>query len=122
MPTDSAASPPPLAERRCRACSGEARPLDAAAIDRLREELDPAWQLDGHGRLVRTYDFPDFRTALEYLTALAQEAEAQGHHPRLVLRWGHVDVRLTTHAVGGLTENDFILAARADRLSAADDR
>ncbi|MFW5751640.1 MAG: 4a-hydroxytetrahydrobiopterin dehydratase [Planctomycetota bacterium] len=112
----SAESTPPLAERHCRACSGGDQPLAQPAIDQLLDRLDPSWQLDTRGRLTRTFDFPDFRSALSYLVALGEEAERQGHHPRLVLRWGHVDVRLTTHAVGGLTDNDFILAARADRL------
>lgn len=69
---------------------------------------------DGHDALVRRYRFDDFLGAIAFVNRIAPVAESEGHHPDLVVGWGRVEVVLWTHAAGGLTENDFILAARID--------
>jgi 4a-hydroxytetrahydrobiopterin dehydratase len=106
-----------LADRTCEPPSRGAPPLTAAAIAPLAAQV-PAWALAG-GRLRREFKFKDFATALAFVNRIGAQAEAQGHHPDLELAWGRVAVTLWTHDVGGLSEADFILAARIDRLHAA---
>ena len=87
-------------------------------IDRLLEEV-PSWQVeeaDGHLRLARTVKFKGFMPGVELVNRIAPIAEAEGHHPDLSLSYGSVTIWLTTHAAGGLTDNDFILAARLDKV------
>lgn len=71
--------------------------------------------VDGH-HLTKDYKFPDFRQALEFVNRVGELAERQGHHPDLLLAWGRVGVKTWTHAINGLTESDFILAAKIDQL------
>lgn len=103
----------PLTARHCRA--GAPR-LDAAGIAALAAQLPPGWAVAGD-RLEKRYRFSDFAAALAFVNRVGTEAEAQNHHPDVELGWGRVVLRLTTHDAGGLTENDFILAARADALA-----
>ena len=86
---------------------------DAQALDRL---LDQGWQRDGTGRLSREFTFNDFRDAFGFATRVALLAEREFHHPELTVTWGKVLVTLWTHTVKGLSRNDFIIAARIDRL------
>ena len=72
------------------------------------------WTVDGH-HLTRTFTFPDFRQALAFVNRVGAVAEAEGHHPDLSLTWGRVDVKTYTHKIDGLTESDFILAAKIDQ-------
>ncbi len=100
---------------QCVPCRGGVPPLAGEELSRLQAQL-PGWDVvDGH-HLAKTFSFPDFRTALEFVNRVGAEAEAQGHHPDLFLSWGKVEVRIFTHKIDGLTESDFILAARIDRL------
>lgn len=104
-----------LAKKRCVPCEGGVPPLDDEAIARLLEQV-PGWEAR-EGRLRRTFHFGDFRGAMAFLNRVADEAEAQGHHPDFSVHYRRVDMEIWTHAVGGLTENDFILAARIDQLA-----
>jgi 4a-hydroxytetrahydrobiopterin dehydratase len=77
------------------------------------------WEpVEGH-HLAKTYSYPDFVSALAFVNRLGALAEAEGHHPDIGLSWGRVKVEVWTHAAGGLTDNDFILAAKADALAAS---
>jgi 4a-hydroxytetrahydrobiopterin dehydratase len=87
----------------------EARQLDA--------QVDPAWRRDGTGRLRREFGFANFRDAFGFATRVALLAEREFHHPELTVSWGSVVVTSWTHTVGGLSRNDYILAARIDRLA-----
>lgn len=108
----------PLSDRRCVACRPGTPPLTDQEVERLLQEV-PGWGRQGPpDQLRRSYRFRDFATALAFVNRIGAVAEAEGHHPEVTLGWGKVDVALWTHAAGGLTENDFILAAKIDRLAA----
>ena len=108
----------PLAERHCVVCKPGTPPLPRQDIDRLLEQVS-SWgveEADGHLRLARTVKFKGFMPGVELINKIAPIAEAEGHHPDLLLSYGSLTVWLWTHAAGGLTENDFILAARIDQV------
>ena len=110
----------PLAERHCAACKPGTPALSREEAARLLVDL-PAWSLDGaagHLELTRTFTFKGFLPGVDLVNRFASVAEAEGHHPDLALSYGSLAVRLWTHAAGGLTENDFILAARLERVVA----
>lgn len=79
-------------------------------------QLDYGWTMPNEHHLEKEYHFKDFREALGFVNRLGEAAEAAGHHPDIYLTWGRVKVTLWTHSVGGLTEGDFLLAARADQV------
>jgi 4a-hydroxytetrahydrobiopterin dehydratase len=101
----------------CVACEGIGSSFDEATAAAWHELL-PDWTRDGTASIERTFRTKTFRAAFDLAALVADEADAQGHHPDLEIGWGRLTVRLTTHALGGLTENDFVLAARVDRLAA----
>jgi 4a-hydroxytetrahydrobiopterin dehydratase len=82
----------------------------------LAGELDGGWQVMGERQLEKEYRFKDFREALGFTNKVGELAEAQGHHPDIYLAWGKVKLSIWTHKINGLTESDFVLAAKADRL------
>ena len=102
-----------LAKERCEACTGATPTVEGAELDALRSELSPEWDVDGV-RLRRRMRFADFAAAFSFATRVALIAEGEGHHPDMAVGWGRVEIELTTHAVKGLTRNDFILAAKID--------
>jgi len=104
-----------LARERCQACSGQTPLIFGAELAELAALLDPAWELDGD-RLWRRIQMPDFARPFSLATRIALLAEREGHHPELTIGWGLLEVELTTHAAGGLTRNDFVLAAKIDRM------
>jgi len=104
-----------LAGKNCVPCRGGVRPLQGEELESLKSQV-PGWQVVQGHHLTRTYPFPDFRTALDFTNRVGELAEQQGHHPDLYLSWGKVEVRIWTHKIDGLTESDFILAAKIDQL------
>jgi 4a-hydroxytetrahydrobiopterin dehydratase len=103
-----------LAEKHCVPCRGGVPPLRGAELAAYLAKLE-GWQATGEHHLEKTFSFPDFATALAFVNRVGEVAEREGHHPDLCLGWGRVDVKTWTHKVDGLTESDFILAARIDR-------
>jgi len=104
-----------LADRSCVPCRGGVPPLEGEALDQLSAQL-PEWKVvDGH-HIKKTFLFPDFKTALDFVNRVGAVAEAEGHHPDLCLAWGRVDAVIYTHKIKGLTESDFVLAAKIDRV------
>jgi 4a-hydroxytetrahydrobiopterin dehydratase len=100
-----------LSEKRCVPCRGGVPALQGEELERLKQQL-PEWQVaDGH-HLFRSFAFPDFLTALDFVNKAGAIAEAEGHHPDLFLSWGKVEVKTWTHKIDGLTESDFILASK----------
>jgi 4a-hydroxytetrahydrobiopterin dehydratase len=108
-----------LANRTCFPCRGGVPPLKGKDLSDLHRLLhDPEqWKLINEHHIVRSYKFPDFKSALAFVNRVGELAEQQGHHPDILLAWGKVEITLWTHAVDGLTESDFILAAKIDDLS-----
>ncbi len=107
-----------LADKTCVPCRGGVQPLkgkDLAAIHQLLSEF-AQWNVVNEHHIVRNYKFPDFLSALAFVNKVGAVAEEQGHHPDILLGWGKVEITTWTHAVDGLTESDFILAAKIDRL------
>jgi 4a-hydroxytetrahydrobiopterin dehydratase len=105
-----------LAQKECVPCKGGVPPLQAEAVGRLLQELGGGWQVIGNHHLEKTYRFPDFRAALAFTNRVGAMAEAQGHHPDIALSWGKVGLTIWTHKIDGLTESDFVFAAKADGL------
>ena len=106
----------PLGERHCVACTPGTPPLPDAQVDTLLRQLS-GWTVEpagGHHQLTKTYRFKGFMPAVDFVNRIAPIAEAEAHHPDLLVGYGYVTVKLWTHAAGGLSENDFILAARID--------
>jgi 4a-hydroxytetrahydrobiopterin dehydratase len=104
-----------LAEQHCVPCRGGVPPLAGEALTQLSAQL-PDWKVVDSHHLAKTFLFPDFKTALDFVNRAGAIAEAEGHHPDLTLAWGRVDVITYTHKVKGLTESDFVLAAKIDRV------
>jgi len=108
-----------FATRKCVPCEGGIPAMAPAAVDEAVRSLD-GWDVqDEHRKLHKHLRFGDFVEAMRFVNALADLAEAEGHHPDFTVHYSTVDVTLWTHAVGGLSENDFILAAKLDRLREA---
>ena len=105
-----------LAEQDCVPCRGGASPFDAGQIQPLLARLGAGWEdVNGH-HLAKSYKFPDFQSALAFTNRVGDLAEEQGHHPDIHLSWGLVKIEIWTHAVDGLAESDFVLAAKIDKL------
>jgi 4a-hydroxytetrahydrobiopterin dehydratase len=102
-----------LANKKCVPCEGGGPALHGDELARLARELD-GWTMVEEHHLEKEYKFPNFADALAYVNRLGEVAEREGHHPDIFLTWGRVKVTLWTHSVGGLSENDFVLAAKAD--------
>jgi 4a-hydroxytetrahydrobiopterin dehydratase len=105
-----------LANKQCTPCKGGVPPLKGAELTSLHEELGNQWRLVAGHHLEKEYLFADFREALQFTNKVGELAEEQGHHPDIHLGWGKVKLLIWTHKIDGLTESDFILAAKADKL------
>ena len=104
-----------LAERQCVPCRGGVPPLTAAEIEPLAAQI-PDWQVIDAHHLQRSFKFGDFRGSLAFVNRVGELAEEQGHHPDICFGWGKADVSIWTHKIDGLTESDFVLAAKIDKL------
>jgi len=104
-----------LAQETCIPCRGGVPPLKGKELDALQEKLGNDWQIINEHHLEKEYIFADFRQALDFTVKVGEVAENQGHHPDIYLAWGKVKLTIWTHKIDGLTESDFILAAKADQ-------
>ncbi len=105
-----------LAEINCVPCRGGVPPLGPEAIDELRGQISPEWAVVNGHHLERQVRLKNFGQAMALANRIAEIAERQGHHPDLLVSWGRLTVTLFTHAIDGLHQNDFIMAARIDAL------
>jgi 4a-hydroxytetrahydrobiopterin dehydratase len=109
---------PELAKMKCVPCRGGVPPMKQPQIDEWLARLGNDWHVVDDHHLEREYRFPDFRAALEFVNRVGAIAESEGHHPDLELAWGRVGVKIFTHKIDGLTESDFVLAAKiAEEMS-----
>jgi 4a-hydroxytetrahydrobiopterin dehydratase len=106
----------PLSEQRCAACEGGIPVLPKTEVEKLQRELGGGWRVVYGHHLSRIYTFTDFKEALAFTNRVGDLAEEEGHHPDIHLGWGKVEISLWTHAVDGLTKNDFVLAAKIAKL------
>ncbi len=104
-----------LASRNCVPCRGGVPPLKGQELFALQRQVD-GWIVVGEHHVTKAYKFPDFRKALDFVNRVGELAEQQGHHPDIYLTWGRVEIKSWTHKIDGLTESDFILAAKIDQL------
>ncbi len=104
-----------LASKTCVPCRGGTPPLKGEELDPLRRQL-PEWEIIEEHHLRRVFRFKNFREALHFVNKVGELAEEQGHHPDVSFGWGWAEITVFTHTIDGLTENDFILAAKVDVL------
>lgn len=105
-----------LAARQCIPCKGDVPPLKGDDLKELEEQLHDDWDLVDEHHLERLFTFADFRQALDFTDRVGEMAEEQDHHPEIYLTWGKVKLKIYTHKIDGLTESDFVWAAKADRI------
>ena len=106
-----------LTQKACVPCQGGVPPLTSAEAQGYLDQV-PGWQLsETEDRIRRRFKFGDFQAALDFVNKVGAVAEAEGHHPDITVTWGKATVKIWTHSIGGLSENDFILAARLDTLA-----
>jgi len=107
-----------LADKTCVPCRGGVPALKGSALEEIYNQLPSRseWSIVREHYIVRTFKFPDFKSALAFVNRVGAVAEEQWHHPDIVLAWGKVEITIWTHAIDGLTESDFILAAKIDNL------
>ncbi len=104
-----------LAGKTCVPCRGGVPPLKGGELLKLAEQVS-GWNVVDEHHITKTFAFPDFRQALAFTNRVGELAEQQGHHPDIFLTWGKVDIKTWTHKINGLTESDFILAAKIEKL------
>lgn len=106
-----------LIDKKCVPCEGGVPVLTDSEEDRFAPMV-PEWALNREGvhRITRRYEFKDFVEAMAFINKVADVAEDEGHHPNIAVSWNRVDLELFTHAIDGLSENDFIVAAKIDAL------
>ena len=104
-----------LSSKQCVPCRGGVPPLQGQEITRLQDQLT-GWEVVNEHHLKKNYEFPDFREALQFVNQVGEIAEEQGHHPDIAFGWGKAEITIWTHKIDGLTESDFILAAKIDEL------
>jgi len=104
-----------LADKKCVPCRGGLPPLRGAELQKLHHSV-PKWMVEQEHHIHREFLFPDFKQALDFVNQIGTLAEEQGHHPDIFLAWGKVGVTLWTHKIDGLSESDFIMAAKIDRM------
>jgi 4a-hydroxytetrahydrobiopterin dehydratase len=106
----------PLADKTCVPCRGGVPPLKGEALETLQKEIRD-WKVVHEHHLYKVFPFPDFQKALDFVNRAGAIAEEQGHHPDILLSWGKAEVTIFTHKIHGLTESDFVLAAKIDRVA-----
>ena len=106
-----------LAAGHCVPCEGGVPKLNASEVE-ARLALVAGWRFEGGNKIAKRFEFPDFASLMVFVNAMAEVAESEGHHPDFSVHYSVLAVESWTHAIGGLSENDFILAAKLDRLSA----
>jgi 4a-hydroxytetrahydrobiopterin dehydratase len=111
-----------LLEKSCVPCQGGTPPLDKSDINRLLEELQNNWKVNQEGHLFKSYIFKDFKESMDFANKVAALADEERHHPNLEISWGSCNIEIWTHKINGLSESDFILAAKINILTLNEER
>ena len=106
----------PLHQKNCVPCKGGVPPLKGSQLPPLLAQLSKEWEIVEEHHLKKEFRFPNFQKALDFTNQVGKIAEKEGHHPDIYLSWGKVVLEIWTHKINGLTESDFILAAKCDQL------
>jgi len=104
-----------LASKNCVPCRGDVPALKGEQLHALSHQL-PNWSVVHEHHITRAFSFPDFKDALDFVNRVGAVAEEQGHHPDILLKWGKAEITIWTHKIDGLTESDFVMAAKIDSL------
>ena len=107
--------PEDLASQTCVPCRGGVPPLKGEELQQILQQV-PQWKAINEHHITRTFTFPDFKQALDFVNRVGEVAEQQGHHPDILLTWGKAEITMWTHKIDGLTRSDFIMAAKIDQL------
>ena len=106
-----------LHQKKCQPCRNAAQPMSAEIAGKMLKQI-PEWKINRESnRITRKFEFDEFMPAMEFVNKVAQLAEEEGHHPDFFIHYNRVELILWTHKIGGLHENDFIMAAKIDRLA-----
>lgn len=105
-----------LTQKKCVPCEGGVPPIRGADIKKYLSQLQPGWATEGEIKIKKEFRFKDFKESIDFVVRVAELAELEGHHPDIFIFYNRVTILLWTHAIGGLSENDFILAAKIDKL------
>ena len=105
-----------LTQKKCKPCEGGVDKLDEPAIQHYNRQLKHPWEIVDGMKITKTFKFADFLSGMDFANKVAAVAEAEGHHPVMHIYFSKVDIELWTHAILGLSENDFIMAAKIDEL------
>ncbi|MBS0625376.1 MAG: 4a-hydroxytetrahydrobiopterin dehydratase [Verrucomicrobia bacterium] len=103
-------------KKHCEPCKAGAAPLKGESIENFFKELESGWKVISEHHLEKEYTFKNFKEALAFTNRVGEVAETEGHHPDIHLGWGRVKLLIWTHKIDGLTESDFVLAAKCDQL------
>lgn len=105
-----------LASKTCVPCRGDTPPLKGKELEGLSQQL-PSWEVVGEHHLRKEFRFGNFRETLDFVNRVGELSEEQGHHPDIAFGWGRAEITVFTHKIDGLTESDFVLAAKVDELA-----
>ncbi len=105
-----------LKDKKCVPCEGGMLALPPAGVEHFRSQINSAWRVLDNKKLERLFTFKDFKEAISFMNQVAAIAESEGHHPDIFINYNKLTLTLWTHAIGGLSENDFILASKIDAI------
>ncbi|MEX1014991.1 MAG: 4a-hydroxytetrahydrobiopterin dehydratase [Candidatus Paceibacterota bacterium] len=105
-----------LINKKCVPCEGGMSPLSPDEIKEYKSQVDNSWEVEDNKKIKRNFSFDDFKEAMKFINKVADLAEEEGHHPDIFVSYNKVKITLWTHAISGLSENDFIVAAKTDNL------
>ena len=105
-----------LTDKKCKACEGDTPPLTSEEVLQYMKELPEEWQVLDGKKIEKEFSFADFVRAMAFVDMVADVAEGEGHHPDIHIHYNKVRIELWTHAIGGLSENDFIVAAKIEQM------
>jgi 4a-hydroxytetrahydrobiopterin dehydratase len=103
-----------LVQKKCLPCAKGSKPLKGAELQTYMKMLEEGWQLVDESRLKKEFNFKNFKEGMDFANEIAKVAEEEGHHPEILISWGSVILTYWTHAIHGLSESDFIMAAKSD--------